>query len=221
MIHRSEHKAQYAIIENALLRDRGLSLSARGLLAFMLTYSEEWNWNFEALAEQAGATKYEIRQTLKELQAAGYVRINQTKTKGGKFAACSYEVFEKPRAELPHAEKPHTENRLTKNRLTEFEPLRIPKEEYQKKNTKSKNNKLTDCNIERRPFGFNKNVFLNAEEVQELKKKLGPLNAGRYIDLLGFYIKEHPGVYYKSHYEAIVRWYERDQEQNNKITNSN
>ena len=106
MIHRDDHKELYVIITNDVLRDKKLSLAARGLLGFMLTFSDDWIFNIENLKEQTGATTYEIRSTLAELKSAGYVTITQTKTKHGKFSSCSYEVFEVPCVELPHAEKP-------------------------------------------------------------------------------------------------------------------
>lgn len=103
MIHRNDHKEQFVMVSNETIRDRGISLAGRGLLAFMLSFADDWNFNFETLADLTGATKYELRQTLRELQARGYVTISQVKTKGGKFSACSYTVFEQPRDEIPHA----------------------------------------------------------------------------------------------------------------------
>lgn len=83
-------------------------MSARGLLGFMLTFADDWMFSFDNLVEQTGATRYEVRHTLSELQKSGYVRITQTKSKG-KFSSSSYEVYESPCVELPHTEKPHTE----------------------------------------------------------------------------------------------------------------
>ena len=119
MIHRDDHNGLYVSISNDVVRDKNLSLSARGLLGFMLSFSDDWSFSFENLVEQTGATRYETRSTLAELQSAGYVKVTQTKTKQGKFSSCSYEVYEVPCVELPHTEKPHTEIPYTEIPYTE------------------------------------------------------------------------------------------------------
>ena len=159
MIHRDDHKELYVIITNDVLRDKKLSLAARGLLGFMLTFSDDWIFNIENLKEQTGATTYEIRSTLAELKSAGYVTITQTKTKHGKFSSCSYEVYEvpcvelphtekphteKPRAELPHADSPHAENRTLKN--TNIKEYQV--KEYQDKEKSIKEKRFVPPTVE-------------------------------------------------------------------------
>lgn len=111
MIHRDGHEEQFVIVSNDLFKDKNLSLSARGLLGFMLTFANDWTFTFENLTEQSGAKKYEVRKTILELQSKGYVKFVQNKTEQGRFASTSYEVFEKPLCEIPQAVKPHTEKR--------------------------------------------------------------------------------------------------------------
>ena len=65
----------------------------------------------------------------------------------------------------------------------------------------------------RKPAGINENVLLTDKELQELNNRLGEYDAGRYIDLLSFYLKDHPETKYKSHYKTILKWHERDQKE--------
>lgn len=119
MIHREDHNELFVIISNDVMRNKDLSLSARGLLGFMLTFADDWMFSFDNIVEQTGATRYEVRRNLSELQKSGYVRIKQTKSKG-KFSVSSYDVFETPCVEIPHTELPHTEKPHTELPHTEF-----------------------------------------------------------------------------------------------------
>ena len=107
MIHRAEHQEQFVLVTNSALRDKSISLTARGLLAFMLTFADEWSFNFEAIVDQTGAGKNEVRQAIKELKESGYIEIIQEKNPAGKFTKKTYQVFE-----IGHL------NRVTKNRRT-------------------------------------------------------------------------------------------------------
>ena len=116
MIHRADHDEGFLMITNDLLRDKNLSLSARGLLAFMLTYSDEWLFSTDGLIETTGASRYEILCLIKELKDAGYIQTKQVKDEGGRFGSTNYEVFELPCVEIPYTEKPYTDLPYTENR---------------------------------------------------------------------------------------------------------
>lgn len=63
----------YAAIPNAAMRDEGLSLEARGLLALMMTYSDDWTFYVPQLQKTAKVGRDVMRRLLKELEQAGYV----------------------------------------------------------------------------------------------------------------------------------------------------
>lgn len=78
-IYRTERREPgFVQVENATIRDARLSFRARGLLAFMLSFPDDWQHraaDVEAASEHEG--REAIRTGLKELEALGY----RTRTK--------------------------------------------------------------------------------------------------------------------------------------------
>ena len=204
MIHRAEHQEQFVLVTNSALRDKSISLTARGLLAFMLTFADEWSFNFEAIVDQTGAGKNEVRQAIKELKESGYIEIIQEKNPAGKFTKKTYQVFE-----IGHLNRV-TKNRRTvkpndgktvcrKNRTSENRTLKNNNiKEYQYKEEQyCKNNKVTHGEFE--------NVLLTTEEHQKLGERLGESSRDELIEQLSCYLRNHPNKY-KDHYATILTW---------------
>lgn len=204
MIHREDHNEQFVIISNDAMRNKDLSLSARGLLGFMLTFTDEWEFSFEYLAEQTGATRYEVRHTLSELQKSGYVRITQTKSKG-KFSVSSYEVFESPCVEIPHTELPHTEKPHTELPHTEFPCA----ENRTHKNTNIKEYQDIRRPIEKKNKGGNRFVPPTVEEVsaycQQRNNGIDPQQFVDFYESKGWMVGKNK----MKSWEACVRTWEK------------
>lgn len=66
--------AHFTVLANELLRNHKLSLRARGLLAMLLSYPDNWRTSAEQLAKVCVEGRDAIRATLAELEAAGYVK---------------------------------------------------------------------------------------------------------------------------------------------------
>lgn len=71
-IFKSCKDTHFVKIANSMLRDKRLSMGARGLLAMILTHSEEWIVTKLWLIDQGPDGYDAITSMLKELQAAGY-----------------------------------------------------------------------------------------------------------------------------------------------------
>lgn len=75
-------RENFQILPNATARDRRLSFRARGLLALMLSYPPDWNFNRDWLARQTdGEGVNAVRTALQELETYGYlvrrrIRVN-------------------------------------------------------------------------------------------------------------------------------------------------
>ena len=134
-IIRAKHNKDFTQINNATLREKGLSLRARGLLAYMLSFPDEWAFSVNSLSENCGETRYAILTSIAELRREGFLRISQSHTSDGKFNEVTYFVFEKksfavsekneknenaknnisPQSEKPQSEKPQSEIQTDKN----------------------------------------------------------------------------------------------------------
>lgn len=79
-IIREEHRNNFTVFDNRVLQDRRLSLTARGLLEYILSMPTNWSFTIDDLV---AASKPDDRSTveaaLNELKEVGYVadRENQ------------------------------------------------------------------------------------------------------------------------------------------------
>lgn len=108
MIMRSNHAADFFSIQNATARDERLSLAARGLLVFVLSMSDDWQFSVNGLAKQLGVGRNKIIALIKELQTAGYISIEKETRQGGKFSGAAWTIRETPENRSP-------ENQTTEN----------------------------------------------------------------------------------------------------------
>lgn len=71
-IYRTERRAGFAQIPNDALRDERLSFRARGLLAYMLSFPDDWRHRADDLSEKGKEGREAVRTALRELEAIGY-----------------------------------------------------------------------------------------------------------------------------------------------------
>ena len=87
------------------LRDKKLSLKAKGLYAYLLTLTEDWDLHISELVTHATDGEKGTRGAMGELVANGYVKIVMRKD-GGRFAGNDYLIFED---KIPHSLEPYAE----------------------------------------------------------------------------------------------------------------
>lgn len=92
---RVEKNKNYTVMSNHHLKNKDISLKAKGLLSLMLSLPEDWDYTVEGLAyicqEGVGA----IRTAIIELEKAGYVVREQDRT-SGQFGKMIYVIYEEP-----------------------------------------------------------------------------------------------------------------------------
>ena len=91
-----QKSSNFTIISNDILRDKNLSLKARGLLCFMLHLPEDWVFTEKGLATVTGEGLKSIKSGLKELEAQKYLYRIQIRGTGGSFGSMMYYLFEEP-----------------------------------------------------------------------------------------------------------------------------
>lgn len=102
-------------------QDRALSWEARGVLAYLLSKSDNWQVVPKDLMQNCGRDK--VRKILEELCEHRYMRKEQTHDEEGKFSKVVYWVYEVPFTENPLTvdeplpEKPLTEKPSPENPL--------------------------------------------------------------------------------------------------------
>ena len=82
----------YTVMSNHHLRDKSMSLKAKGLLSQILSLPEEWDYTLQGLAyinrEQIDA----IRQAVHELERAGYIVRTRERDNRGRLRGAEYAV---------------------------------------------------------------------------------------------------------------------------------
>lgn len=121
-VFRVERTKDYTVMSNHHLKDKRLSLKAKGLLSQMLSLPEDWDYTLSGLASINLESKDAIRSAVQELENAGYIRRRQTVDERGKFSSNEYIIYEQPQplldnplSENPTTEKPSPEKPLTEN----------------------------------------------------------------------------------------------------------
>lgn len=124
----------FTIISNALLRDGEISLKARGLAAWLLTHTAEFELSVERIAVLTQTGETAIKSGLRELEARGYLTRTLQRDARNRVTGSLYEISDT----LPSSEPP-VENALVENRPVENEL------DYKKTNSKktTENKKTT------------------------------------------------------------------------------
>ena len=88
----------YTIMSNVFIRDKRLSLKAKGLLALMFSLPEEWNYSIDGLVFLCKEEESAVKSTLRELKECGYLVVDKkmpNETKSGRIEY-EYNVYEEP-----------------------------------------------------------------------------------------------------------------------------
>lgn len=107
-VFRVEKNRNYTVMSNVHLKDRTISLKAKGLLSVILSLPEDWNYTTRGLAAICKEGVDSIGAALRELESAGYLTRHRLRDKGGRISDTEYVVYESPHRE-PEAEKPDTD----------------------------------------------------------------------------------------------------------------
>ena len=84
----------YTILDNQTVRDQALSYRARGLLLYLLSMPDNWRTSTERLQGVGTEGRDAIRKAIRELEAAGYMRLNKTQDERGRWHS-HWTVFDK------------------------------------------------------------------------------------------------------------------------------
>lgn len=133
----------YTVMSNTHLRDRNLSLKAKGLLSVMLSLPPAWDYSIEGLCAICKEKETSVQSALKELKTYGYLIITKkypNETASGRFEYV-YDVFEEP-------QKQEGEKQGIENQGVEILPVEIQGVENQGQlNTYKVSTNLLSTNI--------------------------------------------------------------------------
>ena len=97
-VFRVERIKDYTVMSNHHLRNKNLSLKAKGLLSQMLSLPDDWDYTLKGLAAINKESVDAIRTAIWELEDAGYVVRTRVRDERGCLRGCDYYVYEYPQA---------------------------------------------------------------------------------------------------------------------------
>ena len=104
-----EKNKNYTVMSNYHLRDKNLSYKAKGLLSFMLSLPEEWDYSMKGLESISKESIKSIRNILHELEDNKYLIRTRMQGEHGRFYY-DYSIYETPYNLSPYYQKGDTDN---------------------------------------------------------------------------------------------------------------
>jgi hypothetical protein len=104
-IHRSRHTRGFTVLPNAVLQDRRLSYTARGLLVDLLSRPDGWREDGRKMADSSPQGRHAVAKALRELTAYGYYLVERVRHADGTFSSHAH-VYDMPRGAETEAPGP-------------------------------------------------------------------------------------------------------------------
>ena len=102
-VFRVERNTGYTVMSNHHLRNKELSLKAKGLLSQMLSLPEDWDYTLAGLSHINREKIDAIREAVKELEKAGYIVRSRERDEKGRLRGADYVIYEQPQPKEPEA----------------------------------------------------------------------------------------------------------------------
>ena len=102
-VFRVERNTGYTVMSNHHLRNKELSLKAKGLLSQMLSLPENWDYTLTGLSHINREKIDAIREAVKELEKAGYIVRSRERDEKGRLRGADYVIYEQPQPKEPEA----------------------------------------------------------------------------------------------------------------------
>uniref|UniRef100_N2ACT1 Helix-turn-helix domain-containing protein n=1 Tax=Eubacterium plexicaudatum ASF492 TaxID=1235802 RepID=N2ACT1_9FIRM len=129
-VFRVERDKGYTVMSNHHLRNKELTLKAKGLLSQMLSLPEDWDYTLAGLSQINREKIDAIREAIKELERAGYIVRSRERDEKGRLRGADYVIYEQPHTEptpdLPTLENPTLDNPMQEKPMLEKPTLENP-----------------------------------------------------------------------------------------------
>ena len=146
-VFRVEKNKGYTVMSNHHLRNHTLSLKAKGLLSQMLSLPDDWDYTLQGLAQINKESIDAIREAVRELERAGYIKRSRERDERGCLRGTVYTIYEQPHAE-PTPEEPTQEKPMLEKPMLDLptleNPTQLNTESTKKRKRQSKDSSITD-----------------------------------------------------------------------------
>ena len=145
-VFRIDKTKDYTVMANHHLRNKTLSLKAKGLLSLMLSLPESWDYTTKGLAAICRDGVDSICATVRELEKAGYIKRRRVRDDHGRLGEIEYTILERPEEAEP---PPKREKPVLENPVLEKPEQGKPEQEkpVEQLNTKKSNTKESKTDL--------------------------------------------------------------------------
>ena len=130
-VFRVERNTGYTVMSNHHLRNKELTLKAKGLLSQMLSLPEDWDYTLAGLSHINREKIDAIREAVRDLERAGYIVRSRERDEKGRLRGADYVIYEQPQLtptpDLPTLENP-TQEKPTLEKPTQENPMQLNKD---------------------------------------------------------------------------------------------
>lgn len=184
-VTRVEKKSNYTVVDNFYLRDKNISLKAKGLLSIILSLPDEWDYSVSGLAAICSEKETAVKSALKELKSYGYLTVVKKmpgETKSGRIEY-DYIFCEQPQKQEDKKQGIEIlplEIQEVENKALEISPNKILKENTNKKiSSRLDDDADGQLSLMADKFTNNNTVTLSVKEAAEAVYKQYPRKEGK------------------------------------------
>ena len=182
-------------MSNHHLRNKELSLKAKGLLSQMLSLPEDWDYTLAGLSYINREKIDAIREAVRELERAGYIQRSRERDEKGRLRGTDYVIFEQPQtppvSDLPTLENPTLDNPTLEKPTQEKPTLENPTQ--LNKDILSKEQSITDLSsTDSIPFhSLNPLPFAHGEAATPPERKRTEAKSNSAVEIYREIIKDN------------------------------
>lgn len=184
------HKTKnFTVMSNTHLRDKNLSLKAKGLLSVMLSLPDDWSYSISGLCSICKESETAIKSALSELKTSGYVVVSReepSKENGGRIRY-SYDVYEEPKNEIQEGKIQGVENLGVEFQQVDSVALL----NTSIINTKNKNYSSTELKV----CDFDRDILTRAESITD---------EDCLINAIAYYLKKYRQTKGENHPDILI-----------------
>lgn len=119
-VFRIDKKKDYTVMSNHHLRNKELSLKAKGLFSVILSLPDNWDYTVKGLAYICKEGADSIRSALKELEQQGYIERSRIRNEKGQLTTAEYIIHEQPQSDfLPSESEPIQDESMQNSPMSE------------------------------------------------------------------------------------------------------
>lgn len=120
-VTRVKHK-DFTVISNVFLRDKNLSIKAKGFLAVVMGLPEDWEFSINGICAILKEGKTAIYNVIDELKGHGYCVVKTNRDSSGKIVSTDYTFLEQVKNSSTHYSEPLPENPYMDNPNMDNQP---------------------------------------------------------------------------------------------------